>query len=192
MVLFYNINKERVIYIPNIKIIACVDEQNGLGYKDDLLFKIKEDLSRFKKLTTNNICVFGMKTFNSILAMNNNIPLNKRISVILTRNKDYESQHGEFIYHDIESILKHCKTLTDTDKTVYICGGAEIYSQLMPYASEVLLTRIHKEADKVDTYYPMYLQDELKFEIVESETHYSEKYDCEYSFETYTNPNPLV
>ena len=61
------------------RIIAAVDENNGLGYNGDLLFKIPEDLKRFKALTTGNIVIMGRKTYESL-----GRPLPNRQNIVVT------------------------------------------------------------------------------------------------------------
>lgn len=167
-----------------IRLIACVSKNMGLGVEDKLLFEIKDDLRRFQQLTKGNIVICGRKTFDSIIKRNGK-PLSNRVTVVLTRNKKYEQQFNEFVFHDVDHILKGIKTMNDKDKDVYIIGGSEIYSIMLPYCDEILLTIVDKHVEEVDTFYPMSLQEELGFEAVESEEYYSDKYDCKYNFTRY-------
>lgn len=169
-----------------ISLIACISSNGALGKNNELIFNIKEDMKHFKKLTKNNIIVMGSKTFNSIIDMNGK-PLPERVSVVLTHNKNYEPKFNEFVFHDVESILKHCKTLNDeVDKKVFIIGGGELYNLFITRADEVYLTIVDKHIEEADTFYPIDLQNELGFEIVEeSEKFYSEEYDAYYRFVKY-------
>lgn len=168
-----------------ISIISCISSNSGLGNNNALLFNIKNDLKRFQQLTKNQIVVMGMRTFESIIEMNGK-PLPNRVNVVLTRNKSYQSQFGEFIFHDVESILKHCKTLNDEiDKKVFIIGGGQVYSSFLEHANEILLTIVNKHVE-ADAFYPMELQDDLGFDpIEESDEFYTEKYDAYYKFVRY-------
>ena len=49
-----------------INIIACVDANNAIGYKNQLLFHIPEDMKRFRTLTTGHTILMGRKTFESL------------------------------------------------------------------------------------------------------------------------------
>ena len=64
-------------------IIVAVDENFGIGYKNNLLYKISEDLKRFKLLTMGKKILVGRKTFESI---KNKLPGRKII--IASKNKD--------------------------------------------------------------------------------------------------------
>ena len=67
-----------------IKLIVAVDSNYGMGYNNDLLFRIKEDLQRFRELTTGHFVVMGRKTYESLPR-----PLPERTNVVVTRNPDY-------------------------------------------------------------------------------------------------------
>lgn len=168
-----------------ISLIACISSDSGLGNGNALLFNIKRDLKRFRELTEGQIVVMGMRTFESIIEMNGK-PLPGRTNVVLTRNKEYRPKYGEFVFHDVESILKHCKTMNnEVDKKVYICGGGQVYSSFLVHADEILLTIVNKHVEAT-AFYPMETQIDLGFyPIKESEDFYSEKYDAYYKFVRY-------
>lgn len=173
-----------------MNLIVCVSRNYGLGMSNgDLLFHIEEDLARFKKKTSGGVVVMGMKTFQSIIDMNGK-PLPKRTSVVLTRKKKYKSKYGEIVFNNVESIVNHCKTLTDKDKEVWVCGGAEIYRQLLPHVEKVHMTMVYKDTPESEIYYPMDAQESLGFYPENSsEEFYSEKYDVRYKFITYKRPS---
>src|SRR5690606_12592725 len=144
----------------------------------------KDDLRFFKEKTQGQICVFGRKTFESIIEMNGK-PLPNRINVVLTRDDSYTPRHGEFVFHSVEQILRHHATMTEGDKKVMICGGSEVYRAFLPYASTIHLTHVNKHVEDAEVFYPLDLQDLCNFTPVEEEEHYSEEYDCFYKFVTY-------
>lgn len=177
-----------------IKIIACISSNSGLGMNDgSLLFHIKEDLQKFKNITSEekgSILLFGRKTFDSIISLRGK-PLPDRLSVVLTRDANYKSKYGEQVYTDLTRLINHSKTLTDKDKTIFICGGGELYSQLLEFSDEILLTIVNKHVE-ADVYYPMELQESLNFvEVETSEDFYSEKYNAYYKFVRYVKDNNL-
>lgn len=174
--------------MSKITLIACIDKVGNLGYKNELLFQIKEDMQRFKEYTTGNIVVAGLPTFNSIISMTGR-PLSDRTNVVLTRNQSYVPQFNEFVFHDVESILKGIKTMNSVDKEVFIIGGGITYKTFLPFADQVILTVVDTVAEKSDAKYPLELQNQLNFKIEHYEKHFSEKYNCEYSFRTYVKQN---
>ena len=127
-----------------LKLIACVDKNFGLGLNGQLLFHIDEDLKHFRELTLNHTVIMGRKTFESI-----GNPLDKRRNIVLSRSVDYID--GVEIANNIETLYILLKN--PFSKSVFVIGGGEIYRQLIPYASEIYLT-IVDESNKADTYFP--------------------------------------
>ena len=156
-----------------IKLIVAVDSNYGMGYNNDLLFRIKEDLQRFRELTTGHFVVMGRKTYESLPR-----PLPERTNVVVTRNPDYNpKEQSVIVENDIERIISHYLDTGQQEKDLWVIGGAEIYSQFLPYTDEIHMTMIHKEAENVDTYFP--IEKTINgFQEVLSEKSYSEKEDC--------------
>lgn len=131
--------------MSKIIIIAAVDQNMGIGYKNKLLFKVREDLKRFKELTTNRTVLMGRKTFESLP----NGALPNRRNIVLSSNPDYRCEGAE-VFNTLDEALKHCAD----DESVFIIGGGEVYKQALPLADEMYLTAINKASDNVDTYFP--------------------------------------
>ena len=49
-----------------INIIAAVAANRAIGYQNDMVYFIREDLKRFKQLTTGHTVIMGRKTFHSL------------------------------------------------------------------------------------------------------------------------------
>ena len=162
----------------SIKIIAAMDKNMGLGFENELLFRISEDMKRFKELTTGHFCVMGRKTFQSLPS-----PLSDRVNVVLSREGQFPHPAEVFVMDSVEHILNHYNS-GEQDKDIWIIGGSSIYKEFLPYAEEVHLTFIDKEAEKVDTFFPYALLKQ-HFDFAESEKHYSVEEECEYSFIKY-------
>ncbi|XYR59735.1 dihydrofolate reductase [Bacillus amyloliquefaciens] len=45
--------------------IACCDKSMAIGYENNLLYHISEDMKRFKELTTGKLCIQGRLTYES-------------------------------------------------------------------------------------------------------------------------------
>lgn len=168
----------------SIKLIAAVGKNYEIGYKNDLLFSIPKDMEHFRKLTIgdsdeHNFVVMGRKTFQSLPKA-----LSDRINVVLTRNVEFPHPPEVFVMNSVENILNHYNS-GEQLRDLWVIGGEEVYRQFLPYADEVYLTHIDKEAEKADTYFPKELLKE-HFEVKDySEWYYSEEEDCRYCFVTY-------
>ena len=127
----------------SINLIAAVDEGFGIGYNNDLLIKISEDLKYFKRLTLNNVVIMGRKTFESLPGRE---PLKKRENIIITRDRGYKVE-GAVVCHGVAGALKVAESF---NKEVFVIGGETIYRQFLPYCQKAFITRIYHrfEADK--------------------------------------------
>lgn len=170
-----------------IKLIVAVDSNFGIGYQNELLFRVKEDLQRFRELTTGHFVVMGRKTYESLPK-----PLPERINVVVTRNENYNPRNPKVIVEsDLNKIISHYTQTGSQDKHLFIIGGSEIYNQFLPHVDEIHLTIIHKSAEKVDTYFPMEKVNEM-LTMFKSERIYSEKHDCKLTFITYVNKSKIA
>ena len=127
----------------NITIIAAIGENNELGLDNKLIWHIKEDLKRFKKLTTGHSIIMGRKTFESISKA-----LPGRLNIVLTNNKNFKFKNVS-----IASNIHEAIELTKDDEQPFIIGGSEIYSLFINMAQTIELTRVHNNF-KADTFFP--------------------------------------
>ena len=123
-------------------LIAAVDKNMGIGYGNELLVRIKKDMKYFKEKTLNHIIVMGRNTYVSI-----GKPLPKRENIVITH---HPVSHDEVTSMTLEKFLE---TYKDSKEVIYCIGGASIYKELIPYADELLLTKIEREY-KADAFFP--------------------------------------
>ena len=135
-----------------ISAIVAVDKNYGIGYQGKLLCPIKEDLKRFKQITTGSVVVMGRKTWDSLL----NEPLPNRTNVIVTSNVDGMQMKNGVIYTTLE-LLEKCIVDISNKHDVFIIGGGQIYKELLPYCTHVYYLKI-KSQDELN---PKFLLEEL-------------------------------
>ena len=123
-------------------LIAAVDKNMGIGYANELLVRIKKDMKYFTEKTLNHIIVMGRNTYVSI-----GRPLPKRENIVITH---HPVSHDEVTSMTLEKFLE---TYKDSKEVIYCIGGEQIYKELLPYADEILLTRVEKEY-KANKYFP--------------------------------------
>ncbi len=102
-----------------------------IGRDGQIPWHLSSDLKRFKKLTMGGVLVMGRKTFDSI-----GRPLPGRRTVVLTRNRQWRAAGV-----DIAPSPEDAVELAGGDR-VFVVGGAEIYQQLLPACTQILLTRV--------------------------------------------------
>ena len=127
-----------------MKLIAAVSRDWGIGLGDRLLFRIPEDLHRFKELTMGGTLVMGRKTMDT---MPGGRPLPGRTTVVLTRDPGYRKD-GVLVLHDPKELAEY--TLP---QPVFAAGGGEIYALLLPLCDEAYLTHVDA-APEADVFFP--------------------------------------
>ena len=158
-----------------IAIIAAIDKNNALGFKNRLLFYLPDDLKHFKALTTGHTVVMGRKTYDSLpkgaLPNRRNIVLSRSNKLVLP---------GVEVFSSLEEALKHCAE----DEQVFIIGGASIYKQAMPLADRLYMTEIDAEAAEADVYFPA-IDHEVWHEIKRDVHRADDRHPCDYAFVDY-------
>lgn len=130
---------------PKVTLVAAVCRNGALGRNGELLYRISEDLKRFKALTMGRPIIMGRKTFESFPKG----PLPGRRNIIVSRREDYAPAGAE-VYGSPAEALAACEGADE----VFILGGGEIYREFMPLASSLQLTEIDAAPADADTYFP--------------------------------------
>lgn len=156
-----------------ISIIVACSENNVIGKDNGLIWRLSNDLKRFKALTTGHAIVMGRKTFESI-----GRPLPNRRNIILSKN--LESMEGCEIMRSADVVLEFAKS---TDEELFIIGGGQVYEQFLPFADKLYLTLVHTVAEG-DTFFPALNRDEWT-EVVRESFKADEKNEFDYEFVDY-------
>lgn len=105
------------------------------------------ELKWFAEATTGHTVVMGRKTWDSFpLAFK---PLPNRENIVVSRNANQSECPGAIVVKSLSEVLE--RTLGSYD--VWVIGGAQIYTEALPFADELYLTIIDKEFEG-DTYFP--------------------------------------
>ena len=135
-----------------MNIIVAIDKNRGIGKDNDLLAHISPDLKYFKETTLNKVVVMGYNTYMSLPKR----PLANRTNIVLTsKNVDLD---GAIVVNSLDNLLKKINEFESDGKEVFVCGGAKVYEQLMPYADKLYITHIMHEFD-ADTFFPEYSEE---------------------------------
>jgi dihydrofolate reductase len=136
----------------SISIIAAIGVNRELGRRGELLWRIPDDLKRFKALTMGHPVVMGRKTFESI-----GKPLPGRTNIVVTRNKgpSFAAQRTVLYADSLEEALAKARA-AEGGEEIFVIGGAQIYEQALPYADRLYLTLIDASAADADALFPTY------------------------------------
>lgn len=130
------------MYKQEIILIAAVSPEGILAIDGKMPWHQPKDLKRFKKLTTNNILIYGRKTFDSF----DRKPLPSRQNYIISTTLDVEYENNYVsLFYNLEGALSTAKILYGSNKKVYIGGGASVYEQTLPIVDKLELTIINKD-----------------------------------------------
>ncbi len=134
------------------KAIAAMSENRVIGNAGDIPWHLPADFKWFKKTTMGDILVMGRKTYESI-----GRPLPGRDTYVLSRQtREITGAHS---FTNLEE-LDHL----DTDQTIWIAGGGEVYKQMLSKCSELYLTRVHRSVAG-DAFFPNF-EDSFKLDGV--------------------------
>lgn len=134
-----------------VSVIVATGENGEIGIGGQMIWHLREDLKRFKRLTSGFPVIMGRRTWESLPKR----PLPDRRNIVVTRNPFYQALGAE-IFPSLEEAIASCAGARE----IFIIGGGEIYRQSMPYASTIHLTRVLASSPEADTFFPMPGEDE--------------------------------
>lgn len=159
-----------------MKLIAAVDKNWAIGYKNQLLVSIPSDMKQFRQKTTGHIVVMGRKTLESFPG---GLPLKKRRNIVLTSNRNYQVKDA-VIVHSEEELKEELKKY-DTDE-IFVIGGESIYRMLEPLCDEAFITKID-HSYQADAHFPNLDADPSW--VLKEESEENTCFDLEYVFTRY-------
>lgn len=148
--------------MQKITLIAAHDTQRCIGIDNAMPWHIKEDFAFFKAYTSGKPVVMGRKTWESLPKK----PLPGRRNIIITRQTDFAADGAETA-DSLQTALQVC---ADADEII-IMGGAQIYTQALPLASDLRITEVDLNVGG-DAFFPEYSAQE--WQETARENHVSE------------------
>lgn len=143
-----------------VSIIVAIDEKQGIGKNNDLLFHIVEDFARMHKVISGHPLVMGRRTFESIGRV---IP--GHMNFIITQNNSYqlpdfvkteEQKVKCIVVHSLEEGIAKAKTAAGSDE-IFIFGGGQIFKEALEknLVERLYLTVVEGDFG-ADTFFPDY------------------------------------
>jgi dihydrofolate reductase len=118
-----------------LHLIYARARNNVIGLQGDLPWHLPEDLAHFKRTTLGQPVVMGRVTWESIPEKFR--PLPGRSNVVVSRQSNYPAT-GATVVNSLQAAL----ALFAPDQVVWLIGGAQLYAQGLPLASQVVVTEI--------------------------------------------------
>lgn len=158
-----------------ISIIAAVADRGAIGRNGDLLFYLRDDLRRFKALTTGHPVIMGRKTFESLPKG----ALPGRLNIVISRNQSYNAPGAV-----TATSLDQAVGLVPENSDPFVIGGGQLYKEAIDIADMLYITRIDADTPDADTFFPEINVSE--WELTElSEIHTDAISAVNYRFATY-------
>ncbi len=118
-----------------MKAIVAVDKKWGIGKKNDLLFSLPEDMKYFREKTAGKTVCMG---YNTLLSFPGSKPLKNRVNIVLAPEGVVRDDCT--VVYTLEQLSHELKKYNTED--VFVIGGAMFYRTMLPYCSEVLVTKV--------------------------------------------------
>ena len=137
-----------------MKAIAAMSLNRVIGSGNKIPWHLPEDFKWFKQMTTGHVILMGRKTFESI-----GKPLPNRTTVVITRSSTpIPGVRTISSFPAIEALASEFQ-----DRQIFICGGAQIYEQMLPLCSDLYLTLVKRTVEG-DAFFPAF---EERFTLAE-------------------------
>src|SRR5258708_31380540 len=121
-----------------ISLIAAASTNNVIGKDNKLLWHLPNDMKFFRNTTWGMPVVMGRKTYDALSGE----PLPGRFNFVITRNKDWDPRNEKVKV--VASLVDALRAAEDTDcKETFVIGGGQIYTEAMPVADKIYMTRVH-------------------------------------------------
>ncbi|MDO4249228.1 MAG: dihydrofolate reductase [Neisseria sp.] len=122
--------------MPQITLIAAYARDYCIGIDNRMPWHLPEDFQFFRNYTTGKPVIMGRKTWESLPRK----PLPGRRNIVVSRQTNYPAEGAEVI-SDLTTALSTCDEVPE----IIIMGGAQIYQQAMPLATDLRITEIDLE-----------------------------------------------
>ena len=104
-----------------LSIIVAKAKNNIIGKDNTMLWKLPDDLKRFKEKTTGHTIIMGRKTFESLGGI-----LPNRMHIILSRNPDFNIDSD---YVKVVHSLLELQPYMDDEEEHFVIGGVNAILQ---------------------------------------------------------------
>jgi dihydrofolate reductase len=159
-----------------ISAIVATDLNLAIGKNNQIPWSAPADMAFFKQKTLNHCVLMGFNTFLSLpklLPNRCNIVLTKKNIAELNQNEAKLNQNKAklnpnkaklnpnitqtdttscFFVNDFLAAVQIAKSRAETE--LFIIGGQQIYTQLLPFCHQIYLSTIHTEIENADAYFP--------------------------------------
>jgi dihydrofolate reductase len=126
--------------------VVAVSENDVIGRRNQLPWRLPADLRRFKALTLGKPILMGRKTYESI-----GHALPGRLNLVLSRSSGFAP--GDCTVVPTLDAARVAASAAAGDKPLMVIGGAEVFRQCAPEAECIHLTLVHAYIEDGDAFF---------------------------------------
>ncbi len=138
-----------------IALIVAYANNNVIGNKGCIPWKIKGEQKRFRELTTGNVVIMGRRSYEEI-----GRPLPNRTTIVVSNTKNYNGENC-FTAKSLDEAIKMAG-----DRDIFISGGARLYEEALPLVEKMYITEIDCDLEG-DTFFPEFNKEQFEREVNE-------------------------
>lgn len=147
-----------------ISLIAAASENNVIGKNNKLVWNLPTDFSYYKETVRHKVIIMGRKTAESP-----DFFFSEKRNIVITRQKDFQKENLE-----VKNNLQEALSSVVGEEEVFITGGGQIYTQALPSANRIYLTRVHGIFDG-DAFFPEF--DLFEWKVVKKDFHKADEHN---------------
>lgn len=177
--------------MKTVNLISAVCENNGIGIKGTLPWKLKKEMEYFTKLTTyteasdcQNAVVMGRKSWESIPPKYK--PLSGRLNVVISTTQNNFAD-GVLSYKSVSEAIETLQAGFPNIETIWVIGGYRIYKEGLDKKlfDKLYITTIRKQFE-CDAFFPQFnLDDYQMIEEPDIPTAIQEENGIQYEYKVY-------
>jgi dihydrofolate reductase len=126
-----------------MEIVVAVSENDVIGRRNQLPWRLPADLKRFKTVTMGHPILMGRKTYESI-----GKALPGRANIVLSRSETFAPADCVVV-----STLEAARHEARGDAGLMVIGGAQIYKECLSFVSKIHLTLVHTGIEDGDAFF---------------------------------------
>lgn len=126
-------------------LIVAMDNRGAIGRKNGLLWELPGDMKHFREYTKGKVVLMGTKT---ALSIGRALPGRTNLVLSRTGKAPYE---GQIAVKEVCEVLRwHAR---HSSPEIVVCGGGEIYRQMLPYVSRMAITQVDTVVEDADAFF---------------------------------------
>lgn len=128
-----------------ISMIVAADMNGAIGKDNQIPWRLKADMQRFKRLTMGKPIIMGRKTFESI-----GRPLPGRTNIVISNTMDKDTD-GIYVVRSAQEALLCARS--NIDDEVIVIGGEQIYTEFVALTSRIYYTLVKTTVEGADSHF---------------------------------------